>query len=280
MRHGQAAAAYAVEPANGGLRIVAASEILLAMASGGLIGIVLGLIGGGGSILAVPLLVYVVGVGSIHAAIGTAAVAVTANALAGLLGYARAGMVKWPCAFVFAAAGVVGAAVGAEIGKSVDGTHLLMLFGLLMIGVGLSMLRKRRREADPDVRLSRTTAAVLVPRLVPMGTGVGLAAGFFGIGGGFLIVPALIAATAMPFTYAIGTSLVVVAALGATTAASYTLSGHVDWPLTALLVIGGVAGAEMGVFLGRRLASHKALFERAFAVLVIAIGVYVAIGTT
>src|SRR3546814_5515989 len=88
-----------------------------------------------------------------------------------------------------------------------------MLFGLLMIGVGLSMLRKRRREDDPNVRLSRTTAPVLLPRLVPMGLGVGLAAGFFGIGGGFLIVPALIAATAMPFAYAVGTSLVVVTAL-------------------------------------------------------------------
>src|SRR3546814_2203431 len=80
---------------------------------------------------------------------------------------------------------MIGAAIGAEIGKAVDGSRLLMLFGLLMIGVGLSMLRKRRREDDPNVRLSRTTAPVLLPRLVPMGLGVGLAAGFFGIGGGF-----------------------------------------------------------------------------------------------
>uniref|UniRef100_UPI0029CAC657 sulfite exporter TauE/SafE family protein n=1 Tax=Nitrobacter sp. TaxID=29420 RepID=UPI0029CAC657 len=178
--------------------IVTTTEILPALASGGLTGIVLGLVGGGGSILAVPLLVYVVGVGSAHAAIGTAAVAVAANAAASLGGHARAGMVKWPCALVFAVTGVVGAAIGAEIGKTVGGTRLLMLFGLLMIGVGLSMLLKRRREDDPGVRLSRTTAAVLLPRLVPMGLGVGLAAGFFGIGGGFLIVPALIAATAMP----------------------------------------------------------------------------------
>src|SRR3546814_10732389 len=76
------------------------------------------------------------------------------------------------CAIVFAAAGMIGAAIGAEIGKAVDGSRLLMLFGLLMIGVGLSMLRKRRREDDPNVRLSRTTAPVLLPRLVPMGLGV------------------------------------------------------------------------------------------------------------
>ncbi|MCC7394661.1 MAG: sulfite exporter TauE/SafE family protein [Sphingomonadaceae bacterium] len=255
-----------------------ATEILLALASGGLIGIVLGLVGGGGSILSVPLLVYVVGVGSAHAAIGTAAVAVTTNALASLVGHARAGMIKWPCAMVFAMAGVIGATAGAEIGKTVDGTSLLTLFGLLMISVGLSMLRKRQRKDDPAVRLSRGTAAALLPRLVPMGLGVGLAAGFFGIGGGFLIVPALMAATAMPFAYAVGTSLVVVTALGLTTAISYGLSGYVDWPLTILLVAGGTLGAGMGVWLGQWLASYKSLFERIFAVLVIAVGIHAAIG--
>jgi uncharacterized membrane protein YfcA len=177
---------------------------------------------------------------------------------------------------VFAAAGVVGAAIGAEIGKAVGGTRLLMLFGLLMIAVGLSMLRKRRREDDPRVRLSRTTAAMLLPRLVPMGLGVGLAAGFFGIGGGFLIVPALIAATAMPIAYAVGTSLVVVTALGLTTATSYALSGHVDWPLTGLLIAGGAGGAMVGIQLGQRLTAHKMLFERAFAGLVIVVGTYIA----
>ncbi len=276
MRYGAAAALYAVEPTYGGLTTVSAAEILLVLLSGGLIGIVLGLVGGGGSILAVPLLVYVVGVDSTHTAIGTAAVAVAANAATSLAGHARAGMVKWPCALVFATAGMIGAAIGAEAGKAVDGTRLLMLFGLLMIGVGLSMLRRRRREDDPDVRLSRTTATVLLPRLVPMGLGVGLAAGFFGIGGGFLIVPALIAATAMPFAYAVGTSLVVVTALGLTTATSYALSGHVDWLLTALLIVGGAGGAAAGITLGRRLATHKTLFERAFAILVMAVGVYVA----
>lgn len=267
-----------MEPAHGGLTIVTALEILLALMSGGLIGVVLGLVGGGGSILAVPLLVYVVGIDSTHMAIGTAAAAVAANALASLAGHARAGMVRWPCAIVFAAAGVIGAAIGAEIGKAVDGTRLLMLFGLLMIGVGLSMLRRRRREDNPGVRLSRTTASALLPRLVPMGSGVGLAAGFFGIGGGFLIVPALIAATAMPFAYAVGTSLVVVTTLSLTSSVSYALSGYVDWPITALLVAGGVIGAGMGVRLGRWLVGEKALLERIFAILVIMVGIYITIG--
>jgi uncharacterized protein len=251
------------------------ATILLTLASGGLIGLVLGLVGGGGSILAVPLLVYVVGMGSPHAAIGTAAVAVTANAAASLFGHARAGRVKWRCAGVFSLAGVIGAALGAELGKAIDGKQLLFLFGLLMIGVGLSMLRKRRAAEAPDVRLTRASAGALMPRLVPTGLGVGLAAGFFGIGGGFLIVPGLIAATAMPLAYAVGTSLMVVTALGLTTALSYAASGLVDWGLTAWLVIGGLGGAALGILLGRHLSARKGLLEKLFAGVVIAVGAYV-----
>ena len=250
---------------------------LAALASGGLIGLILGLVGGGGSILAVPLLIYVVGVGSPHAAIGTAAVAVTVNALASLIGHARAGRVKWQCASVFAVAGMIGAALGAELGKAFDGKRLLILFGLLMIGVGLSMLRKRRTAEAPDVRLTRDSAATLLPRLVPIGLGVGLAAGFFGIGGGFLIVPGLILATAMPLPFAIGTSLVVVSALGLTTAASYALSGLVDWHVTALLVAGGIVGTIGGIALSKVLATRKQLLERGFAAVVIGIGAYITV---
>lgn len=248
---------------------------IAALLSGGLIGLVLGVVGGGGSILAVPLLVYVVGIGSPHAAIGTAAVAVAANALASLAGHARGGRVKWRCAGVFAASGVIGAAVGAELGKAMDGQRLMALFGMLMIGVGVSMLRKRRKADAPDVRLTRESAAILLPRLVPIGLGVGLAAGFFGIGGGFLIVPGLILATAMPLVYAIGTSLVVVSALGLTTATSYALSGLVDWGVTALLIAGGIAGSVAGIRLGRALANRKGALEKGFAAVVIAVGGYV-----
>jgi hypothetical protein len=250
-------------------------EILLALVSGGVIGVVLGVVGGGGSILAVPLLVYVVGIGSAHAAIGTASVAVVANALASLVGHARAGKVKWPCATVFALLGVIGAGIGAALGRAFDGKHLLALFGLLMIGVGLSMLRRRRKADAPDVHLSRATGVALLPRLVPIAIITGLAAGFFGIGGGFLIVPGLIAATAMPLPYAIGTSLVVVTALGLTTATSYALSGYVEWGLGGVLILGGFGGASVGILFGRRLADHKGLLERVFAVVVLLVGAYV-----
>ncbi|GAA3798777.1 sulfite exporter TauE/SafE family protein [Qipengyuania pelagi] len=253
------------------------ATIIATLISGGAIGLILGLVGGGGSILAVPLLVYVVGIGSTHAAIGTAAVAVSANAMASLVGHARAGNVKWRCASVFALAGVVGAAIGAELGKAFDGQRLLTLFGLLMIGVGISMLRKRSTILAPDVRLTRTSARLLLPRLIPIGLLTGLAAGFFGIGGGFLIVPGLMLAAAMPLRYAVGSSLMVVTALGLTTAGSYAISGLVDWLITGLLVAGGILGTMSGIVIGKKLGAREGVLERGFAMLVIAIGAYVAI---
>ncbi|KPF79013.1 sulfite exporter TauE/SafE family protein [Novosphingobium sp. AAP93] len=252
--------------------------ILAALGSGAVIGLILAGLGAGGSILMTPLLVYMVGVSSAHAAVGTSAVAVTLNALVGLAGHARAGTVKWRCAGVFALAGVFGATLGAELGKALDGKRLLMLFGLLMVVVGLAMLRPRRGEERADVELNAASAGRLLPRLIPIGLGTGLLAGFFGIGGGFLIVPGLIAATAMPMRFASGTSLVIVAALGTTTATSYALSGYVDWPLVGVLAIGGAVGAALGIKGTAALASHRGLVEKAFAVLVIAVGVYVALG--
>ncbi len=250
---------------------------LAGFASGGLVGFVLGLIGGGGSILAVPLLVYAVGVPSTHVAIGTSAVAVAVSAAVNLAGHARAGNVKWPCALVFAGAGIVGAALGSQLGKAVDGARLLLLFGLLMSGVAVAMLLRRDDGGDPDVRLTPGSAGHLLPRLVGFGTAVGMLAGFFGIGGGFLVVPGLLASTRMPLITAVGSSLVAVTAFGATTAASYAVSGLVDWRLVALFVAGGAIGGLGGAALARRLAARKALLSRLFAFVVAATGLYVVI---
>jgi uncharacterized membrane protein YfcA len=251
----------------------------LALISGAAVGFSLGLVGGGGSILAVPLLFYVVGVGSPHRAIGTGAVAVAASAAIGLLGHARARTVKWPCAAVFAVAGVIGAAAGAAVGKAIDGKSLLALFGLLMIVVGLTMLRRRRGGSLPDVRLSRETAGRLLPMLGAIGLVVGFASGFFGIGGGFLIVPGLVGATAMPIINAIGSSRVSVTAFGVTTAASYAISGLVDWRIAGFFIAGGAVGTLLGTFLARRLAGEGRILTLVFAGVVIAAGLYVAITT-
>lgn len=246
----------------------------LAAASGSLVGFTLGLVGGGGSILAVPLLVYVVGVPSAHVAIGTSAVAVAASAAANLAGHARARTVKWPCAIVFALSGIVGVAFGAQLGKMVDGTRLLAAFGVLMVVIGLLMLRPRKSGSDADVRLTRESLPRLLPRLIGAGLLVGLLSGFFGIGGGFLIVPGLLVATAMPLINAIGSSLVAVSAFGLTTAASYAWSGLVDWPLAGLFIVGGALGGLIGIRMARRLAGHKHALTRIFAGIVIVVGLY------
>lgn len=248
---------------------------LLATGSGSLVGFVLGLIGGGGSILAVPLLVYVVGVSSPHVAIGTSAIAVAVSAAANLWGHARAGNVKWRCAILFAVAGVAGAAVGSTLGKSFDGQRLLLLFGLLMIVVAVLMLVRGADDGDFNVRLTRRTAPELAPSLLAYGSAVGALSGFFGIGGGFLVVPGIVAATGMPLIHAIGSSLVSVTAFGLTTAANYALSGLVDWGLVAFFIAGGVAGGFLGRLAARRLAGHKQALSRIFALVVAAAGAYV-----
>jgi uncharacterized membrane protein YfcA len=248
---------------------------LLSLLSGSLVGAVLGLIGGGGSILAVPLLVYVVGVSSPHVAIGTSAIAVALSALTGLIGHARRGNVQWPCAIVFTAAGVGGAALGSSLGKIFDGQRLLLLFGLLMIVVALLMLRRPEARAGQFEALTRDAVRRLAPRLAGFGLLTGSLAGFFGIGGGFLVVPGLIAATDMPLILAIGSSLVSVTAFGITTATNYALSDLIDWRLVVLFVFGGVLGSFAGGRLAHRLSTRKATLTRVFAGIVASAGLYI-----
>jgi len=244
-------------------------QYLLGAFSGALVGFVLGLAGGGGSILAVPLMVYLVGVRDPHLAIGTSALAVAANAALGLSTHARHGNVKWRCSALFAACGIVGALVGSTLGKAFDGQRLLFLFALVMIAVGILMLRRRGHTGDPEVRLGRDNAG----KLVLYGLGTGLFSGFFGIGGGFLIVPGLIAATGMPMLYAVGSSLVAVTAFGLTTAANYALSGFVDWVLALVFIAGGFLGSFLGTRAAKRLSGGGHL-TTVFAGLIFVVAAY------
>ena len=247
-----------------------AIEVLFAALSGGLVGIVLGLVGGGGSILAVPLLVYLVGVTNPHVAIGTSALSVAASAASALIGHARAGTVKWRCALMFAVAGSIGAIGGSSLGKSIDGQRLLFLFAIVMIDVGITMLRDRGDPGNPDAVCTRTNA----PKVIGFGTVSGAFSGFFGIGGGFLIVPGLVAATGMPMLNAIGSSLVAVTLFGLTTAASYAASGLIDWPLAAVFVGGGIVGSFIGGATSRLLAKNTATLKTVFAVLIFCVAAY------
>ena len=244
-------------------------QYLLGAFSGALVGFVLGLVGGGGSILAVPLMVYLVRVHDPHVAIGTSALAVAANAAFGLFSHHRIGNVKWRCASVFAVTGVIGAAIGSTLGKAFDGQKLLFLFALVMILVGVLMIRRRGHVGDAAVRLGRENAG----KLVLYGFGTGLFSGFFGIGGGFLIGPALIAATGMPMLMAVGSSLVAVTAFGLTTAANYARSGLVDWPLAFLFIAGGFLGSFGGTRAAKALSS-KGRLTMVFAGLIFVVAAY------
>lgn len=248
---------------------------LLSVLSGSAVGFVLGLVGGGGSIIAVPLLLYVVGVASPHLAIGTSAIAVSLSAFSNLVNHARRGTVKWPCAITFSAVGIAGAWAGSSLAMRVPGDQLLALFGALMVIVGIVMLLRKDAEGNPDIRLSFSTARQLLPLLLVIGFAVGALSGFFGIGGGFLIVPGLMLATGMPIAYAIGTSLVAITVFGATTAANYAVSGLVDWRIAGLFIAGGVLGGLLGTFAGSRLSARKGTLAMVFAIFVVLIGIYV-----
>ena len=243
---------------------------LLTILAGIVVGFSLGLIGGGGSILALPLLLYVVGVKDPHVAIGTSALAVAANAFANLIQHAKAGTVKWPCAVVFAVSGVVGALIGSTLGKQVSGQHLLVLFAGVMVVVGVSMLWRKSAQGDPGVRITRPIAI----RLTVIGFLAGLLSGFFGIGGGFLIVPGIMLGSGMPILNAVGSSLFSVGAFGSATALNYAVSNLVDWRVAAFFIGGGVAGGAIGMRMAIRLANRKGLLTRLFAFVLLAVAAY------
>lgn len=247
-------------------------HLVLAALSGGIVAMLLTVFGGGGSVLAVPLLLYVVGVRDPHMAIGASAAGVSLNALTALAGQARAGRVRWPCAILFAVVGSAAAWIGSSAAKAIDGHQLLLAFAVAMAAVGLAMLRPKKNEGDPGVRLNRG----MTPRIVASGAGVGVAAGFFGIGGGFLIVPGLMWATGMTLAAAQATSLLSVAAFGASTAVNYSLSGLVDWGVVAAMAVGGAAGTMAGLPISKRLGANAALGRQLFAGLILIVAVYVA----
>ncbi len=250
--------------------ILTITQGVLGLASGAVVGFSLGLVGGGGSILAVPLMVYVVGVPEPHVAIGTSAFAVAANAALNLSNHARGGTVVWSCALMFAAAGIVGAFAGSLLGKMIDGHKLLALFALIMLVIAALMLKTRARVGEPGVKMDWSN----FPAIAGLGLTTGTVSGFFGIGGGFLIVPALMLATGMPIMNAVSSSLVAVTAFGLTTAASYAWSGFVSWGLAALFIAGGFGGGLLGTRAARYLAERRGALNIVFAVVIIAVAIY------
>lgn len=243
----------------------------LAMACGALVGFMLALTGGGGSTLAVPLLVYVLGMDDAHLAIGTSALAVAVNAYAGLIPHARTGHVEWKPALLFTVPGVIGTIAGSELGKLVDGDKLIGLFAILMLIVAILMARPIRPNLTA---VQRPPVKRRNLRILGAGLGAGALAGFFGVGGGFLIVPGLMVSARMEAINAIGTSLFGVGSFGLTTALNYARSDLIDWPIAITFILGGIAGGWAGALVAHRLATRRGLLKHIFAAMIAIVALY------
>ena len=239
-----------------------APHVVVALALSTLIGLSLGLLGGGGSILAVPVLVYVARV-EVHAAIGMSLAVVGTTALVGGLVHARAGRVDPRAAALFWGAGMLAAPLGAQATHAVAPRVLMLLFAGLMLVVGSLLLRGRGAAGGPAARPH--------PAAVPAaGFGVGLLTGFLGVGGGFLIVPALVLLGGLAIHRAVGTSLLVIALNSAGGLAGHLSRGEMPVGLTSAFTAAAALGALLGVRLAGRL--DPARLRRAFAAFVMLVG--------
>ena len=255
--------------------------VLLAVPLGLVIGLAVGLLGGGGSIIAVPVLVYGFGQDVIAATTGSLVV-VGLTAVAGSMGHHRAGRVLWAEGLVFGLLGAGGAFLGTRASTAVPQAVLLAAFAVLLVVV--AGLMTRRRRAQGRAQLGPTGDAEVAPvaargagrrrvLIVTTATGVGLLTGFFGVGGGFAVVPALVLALGMEMTTAIGTSLVVIA-VNTVVALGSRIAQPVDLDPVFLAVFGGaaVAGSLLGVRFASRVSAAR--LSLAFTVLLLVIAVF------
>ncbi|ESQ24562.1 MAG: putative permease [uncultured Acidilobus sp. OSP8] len=258
----------------------------LSVVSGVIVGFSLGLIGGGGSILAVPLLLYLVGLSSIpnaaHVALGTTALAVGINAYINSYMHLRKGNVAPKVGTLFAGVGLIGALLGTYLGHITPGGSLLFYFAIAMIvlGVYIGFFRHAasagsREEVDRVLeaasrcpRLTKRVATIVAAS----GFLVGLISGYFGIGGGFLIVPALMFSSGLCIARAIGTSLISVGTFGVASGLEYAVYGDTLFLISALYVIGGVAGGYLGT--GLAVKAPKKTLQRAYGVIIVLVGIY------
>ncbi|GAB3084886.1 sulfite exporter TauE/SafE family protein [Micromonospora schwarzwaldensis] len=243
------------------------AALVLTLAGAVLIGVSLGLLGGGGSILAVPLLVYVADLPA-KEAIATSLLVVGATSAVGVLPHARAHRVRWRTGLVFGVAGMTGAYAGGRLAAFVPPGVLLTAFALMMLATAAAMIRGRRPvEGRPAPRELPT------PRVVLDGVVVGLVTGLVGAGGGFLVVPALALLGGLPMPVAVGTSLVVIAMKSFAGLAGYLSSVRIDWGLAAAVTVAAVVGSLLGGRLAGRIPEH--VLRRSFGWFVVVMGGFV-----
>jgi uncharacterized protein len=239
--------------------------LALVLALSVLIGVSLGVLGGGGSILTVPILVYVAGMDA-KAAIATSLLVVGVTSAAGALSHAREGRVRWRTGLVFGAAGMAGAYAGGRLAEFIPGTVLLIAFGLMMAVTAVAMLRGRQEVEPRDGELK-------VVKVVAEGAVVGLVTGLVGAGGGFLVVPALVLLGGLPMSVAVGTSLVVIAMKSGAGLLGYLHSVTIDWPLALGVTLAAIVGSVVGGRLVDRIP--EARLRRGFGWFVAVMAVFV-----
>jgi uncharacterized protein len=218
--------------------------IALTVALAVLVGVSLGLLGGGGSILTVPLLAYVAGMEA-KQAIATSLVVVGVTSAVSTLSHARAGRVQWRSGLLFGAAGMAGAYLGGLLSYAIPGSVLLIAFTVVMVATAIAMIKKRAVR-EPTAR------AMPIGKALLMGLAVGLVTGTVGAGGGFLVVPALALLGGLPMTVAVGTSLLVITMNSAAGLAGHLSTLPIDWTLAGAVT----AAAVLGSLLGTRLTQH------------------------
>lgn len=228
-----------------------------------LVGVSLGLLGGGGSVLTVPLLVYVAQQGP-QEAIATSLLVVAATSALGAVSHARAGRVRWRTALSFGAAGMVGAYGGGRVGALLPGTVLLVLFAVLLVVTSVAMLRGSSPEEGA------ATGHASVWHVLLHGIVVGFVTGVVGAGGGFLVVPALVLFGGLPMHTAVGTSLVVIAMKSTAGFAGYVSATAIDWPLALAVVIAASLGAVVAGRFSDRIDADR--LRAGFGWFVLAVG--------
>ncbi|TXE66649.1 sulfite exporter TauE/SafE family protein [Serratia nematodiphila] len=244
------------------------------MLTGVIVGLLLALTGGGGSVVCVPLLLYWVKMKDVHMVIATSAITVAVSALLSLLAHASQGHVRWKKGILLTVFAVSGALIGAELGKVLNGKYLLLPFSLLMMTVALLMINRLRRVSPAITGRERYPH----PRWGGIaGFTVGLLSGFLGIGGGFLVVPVLVWLFRCSTLDAIATSLMVVFAMGVSTSLSYALAGYVAPENTLLIILGGFFGGAMGTVIAHRLKKNTRAIELLFSMMLLAMALYMLI---
>lgn len=248
------------------------AQIILSIISGILVGFSLGLIGGGGSILAIPLLIYFVGFDHPHIVIGTTALAVGVNAYLNLIPHTLKKHVNYKIGIEFTIPGIAGVLAGSELGILTPGNDLLFFFSFLMIGIAIYMLNRKCIDiSEVERKIAKSSKSLMI--LVLTGLIVGFASGYFGIGGGFLIVPGLLFGGGLNIIQSVGTSLLAVGTFGVITAARYALIGDLDIVISALFIVGGILGGWFGARLAGKVPKRR--LTQVFAIIVIVVAIYI-----